>query len=174
MSLYGDEAGDLALNNGGLLINMGTLSAESVSNYLKAIKAYNALGLAVVFDPVGAGATHIRRESVKQLMMGGYFDLIKGNEGEIKQVYGWNAERQRGVDSGPSTLTHVEKAKLARDLARRERMCHFPMAFLYALKCLAAGNIVLLTGAIDYLSDGSRVFAIHNGHEYLGQVTGVR
>jgi thiamine-phosphate diphosphorylase/hydroxyethylthiazole kinase len=34
--------------------------------------------------------------------------------------------------------------------------------------------VVLLTGAVDYLSDGERVIAVENGHPYLGQVTGVR
>jgi len=36
------------------------------------------------------------------------------------------------------------------------------------------GNITLMTGTVDYLSDGERVIAIENGHELLGQVTGVR
>ncbi|XHG03202.1 hypothetical protein AWENTII_006518 [Aspergillus wentii] len=155
MSPHGDEAVDLAQYDGALVINMGTLTSESAPNYLKAIKAYNERGNPVVYDPVGAAATHIRRDTVKQLMAGGYFDLIKGNEGEIKQVSGSSAARQRGVDSGPSSLDGQQKATLARDLARRER------------------NIVLLTGAVDYLSDGERVIAIENGHEFLGQVTGV-
>lgn len=30
-----------------------------------------------------------------------------------------------------------------------------------------------MTGETDYLSDGTRTFAIHNGHEILGKVTGV-
>lgn len=122
MSPYGDEAKDLAIHKGGLVINMGTLTSESVPEYLKAIAAYNAHGNPVVFDPVGAGATHIRRSAVETLMKGGYFDLIKGNEGEIKQVFGQSkGVAQRGVDSGPSTLSDLEKAKMARDLARRER-----------------------------------------------------
>ncbi|KAJ5084109.1 hypothetical protein NUU61_008688 [Penicillium alfredii] len=154
MSPYGDEATDLCQFDGALLINMGTLTSESVSNYLKAIKAYNERGNPVVYDPVGAGATHIRRTAVTQLMSGGYFDLIKGNEGEIRQAWGSSGVRQRGVDSGPSTLDKQQKAALARDLARRER------------------NVVLLTGATDYVSDGERVIAVDNGHPYLGQVTG--
>ncbi|KAJ5903353.1 hypothetical protein N7504_005736 [Penicillium tannophilum] len=154
MSPYGDEAKDLCKFNGALLINMGTLTSESIPNYEKAIKAYNTRGNPVVLDPVGAAATEIRRNAVSRLMSGGYFDLIKGNEGEIRQVWGSNAVQQRGVDSGPSTLTDSQKAALARDLARRER------------------NIVLMTGAVDYLSDGERVFAVENGHPYLGQVTG--
>ncbi|KAJ5824605.1 hypothetical protein N7447_006945 [Penicillium robsamsonii] len=154
MSPYGDEATDLCKFDGALLINMGTLTSDSVSNYLKAIKAYNERGNPVIYDPVGAAATQIRRNAVTQLMAGGYFDLIKGNEGEIRQVWGSGAVQQRGVDSGPSTLDGNQKATLARDLARRER------------------NIVLLTGATDYLSDGERVIAVENGHPYLGQVTG--
>lgn len=30
-----------------------------------------------------------------------------------------------------------------------------------------------MTGAVDYLSDGERVISVDNGHELLGQVTGV-
>ncbi|KAL4929896.1 uncharacterized protein BDV17DRAFT_281085 [Aspergillus undulatus] len=154
MSPYGDEATDLCQFDGALLINMGTLTSQSPSEYLKAIKAYNQRGNPVVYDPVGAGATQIRRGVVKELMAGGYFDLIKGNEGEIRQVSGSTGVKQRGVDSGPSALDSQAKARLARDLARREK------------------NIVLLTGATDYLSDGERVVAVENGHELLGQVTG--
>lgn len=123
MSQYGDEAADLAVHGGGLVINMGTLTSASITENLKAIKAYNSNGNPVVLDPVGAGATAIRRNAVKTLMAGGYFDLIKGNEREIREVYG-NTDNitQRGVDSGPSTLNEVEKATLARNLARRERM----------------------------------------------------
>ncbi|KAJ5386869.1 hypothetical protein N7509_009410 [Penicillium cosmopolitanum] len=154
MSPYGDEAKDLCKFDGALLINMGTLTSESVSNYLKAIAAYNGRGNPVIYDPVGAGATGIRRNAVSDLMAGGYFDLIKGNEGEIRQAWGSSGVQQRGVDSGPSTLDGQQKARLARDLARRER------------------NVVLMTGAVDYLSDGERVIAVENGHPFLGQVTG--
>ncbi|RAL15244.1 bifunctional hydroxyethylthiazole kinase/thiamine-phosphate diphosphorylase [Aspergillus homomorphus CBS 101889] len=154
MSPYGDEAVDLRQFGGALVINMGTLTSESIPNYLKAQKAYNERGNPVVYDPVGAAATSIRRGVVKQLMAGGYFDLIKGNEGEIRQVYGNSGVTQRGVDSGPSSLDSQGKARLALELAKRER------------------NLVLLTGAVDYLSDGERVIAVENGHELLGQVTG--
>ncbi|KAL1957191.1 hypothetical protein VTO42DRAFT_6225 [Malbranchea cinnamomea] len=154
MSGHGEEAADLAKNGGALLINMGTLGGNSMQNYLQAVKAYNEQGNPVVFDPVGAGATHVRRDATKQLMAGGYFDLIKGNESELKQVYGAAPGKQVGVDSGPSTLSSREKAAMVKAIARRER------------------NIVLMTGSTDYLSDGERTFAIGNGHEFLGHVTG--
>lgn len=33
-------------------------------------------------------------------------------------------------------------------------------------------NVVVLTGAVDLVSDGVRTVAISNGHPYLGEVTG--
>ncbi|KAK1721622.1 Hydroxyethylthiazole kinase family-domain-containing protein [Colletotrichum lupini] len=154
MANYGQEAPDLARLGGSLVVNMGTVTPDGIANYLLALSAYNAARRPVVFDPVGAGATSIRRNAVKTILAGGYLDLIKGNEGEIKTVWGEGAlEQQKGVDSS-STLTPAQKAKLVRDLARRER------------------NVVLMTGKTDYLSDGKRTLAVDNGHELLGQITG--
>jgi thiamine-phosphate diphosphorylase / hydroxyethylthiazole kinase len=53
MANYGEEAPDLAKHGGGLVINMGTVTPEGLENYLKALKAYNAVNGPVVFDPVG-------------------------------------------------------------------------------------------------------------------------
>ena len=154
MSHDGGEASDLALLGGCLVINMGTVQPQTLRDYLQALQAYNSNGGPVLFDPVGAGATKLRRESVRQLMAGGYFDIIKGNESEIGVIFGGNEVQQKGVDSSRSTFSEKEKASLTRRLARRER------------------NVVVMTGEVDYLSDGDRTYVIRNGHEYLGQVTG--
>lgn len=154
MSNNGDEAAELASFGGALVINMGTVTPESLSNYLLAMKAYNAVLNPILFDPVGGGATTTRKDAVKKLMGGGFFDVIKGNEGEIKTVFGRADAKQKGVDSGPSSSTLQEKAILATELARRER------------------NIILVTGPTDLLSDGVRTVAISNGTSLLGQITG--
>lgn len=153
MANYGEEAADLAKLGGALVINMGTVTPDGLLNYGKALQAYNLAGGPVVFDPVGGGATSVRRSAVKQLLTAGYFDVIKGNEGEISTVFG-SVVQQRGVDSGVSTSSHLDKATLVRDLAIRER------------------NVVVMTGAVDYLSDGERTYAVSNGHELLGRITG--
>lgn len=136
MSPYGDEAKDLAVHKGALLINMGTLTATSIPEYLKALTAYNTNGNPVVLDPVGVGATDIRRNAVKTLLAGGYFTLIKGNEREIKEVFQRSGgESQRGVDSGPTTMDEHAKATLVRDLASRERMFSlFPPLYKASLR----------------------------------------
>ena len=153
MANYGEEAKDLCKLGGALVINMGTVTPDGLQNYAQALKAYNLQGGPVVFDPVGGGATAIRRNAVKTLMAAGYFDVIKGNEGEIKTVFG-SVVQQKGVDSGVSTTSDLEKATLVRDLAARER------------------NVVVMTGRTDFVSDGVRTFAVRNGHTLLGNITG--
>lgn len=53
MANYGEEAKDLSKLGGALVINMGTVTPDGLDNYLKALKAYNAVGGPVIFDPVG-------------------------------------------------------------------------------------------------------------------------
>lgn len=72
---------------------------------------------------------------------------------EISTV-GGETTQQKGVDSGASTLSHEAKGMLVKKVAAKER------------------NVVLMTGEIDYISDGQRTCSIHNGHRYLGNITG--
>tara|TARA_R110002003_G_scaffold116_27_gene10296 strand:+ start:9503 stop:11119 length:1617 start_codon:yes stop_codon:yes gene_type:complete len=160
MANYGEEASDLSKLGGALVVNMGTVTPDGLLNYKKAISAYNLSGGPIVLDPVGAGATSVRRAALAELMGIGYFDLIKGNEREILAVArasGFTVDdnsQQRGVDSGDALFTIQQKAYIVSTLARRER------------------NVVLLTGAVDVVSDGNRTYTIANGHKYLGMITG--
>jgi thiamine-phosphate diphosphorylase / hydroxyethylthiazole kinase len=146
MSNYGGEAADLAKLRGSLVINMGTVTPAGLEDYVVALRTYNNYGGPVVFDPVGAGATQTRRDAVNRLLSEGYFDMIKGNEQEIKSVLGEGGVQQRGVDSGSSALTNVDRAKLVKKLALRESrdiLFHTGMGKMltYSRKC--------------YLNDGS-------------------
>lgn len=154
MANYGAEAEDLAKLGGSLVINMGTVTPDGVQNYLTALKAYNAAGAPVLLDPVGAGATKIRREAVNMLLNGGYFNVIKGNENEISAVLGETGTQQKGVDSSTTNTTAADKARDVKKLAARER------------------NVVLMTGPTDFLSDGERTYAIQNGSYFLSKITG--
>ena len=63
-----EEVAQMVAIAGVLSINMGTLNSESVKAMLAAGRAANALNKPVVFDPVGAGATEFRRNTVRELM----------------------------------------------------------------------------------------------------------
>jgi thiamine-phosphate diphosphorylase/hydroxyethylthiazole kinase len=160
MANYGEEASDLSALGGALVVNMGTVTPEGLQNFQKAISAYNSAGGPIILDPVGAGATSVRKAALSTLMSTGYFDLIKGNEREIMTVArasGYeltDTSQQRGVDSGSALFSTEERAYIVSHLAARER------------------NVVLMTGATDVISDGIRTYAISNGHSYLGRITG--
>lgn len=47
------EAPDLASLGGALVVNMGTVTPESLDNFVQALAAYNDAGRPVVLDPVG-------------------------------------------------------------------------------------------------------------------------
>ena len=153
MANFGDEAEHLARHGGSLVINMGSVTPEGISNYLLALKAYNNGEGPVLFDPVGAGATQTRREALSIIMAGGYFHVIKGNESEIKAVLGQTGQQQKGVDSSSSS-SPLEKASLVKELALKER------------------NVAILTGTTDYLSDGDRTYSVNNGSKFLSKITG--
>uniref|UniRef100_A0A8H7NAQ4 Thiamine phosphate synthase/TenI domain-containing protein n=1 Tax=Bionectria ochroleuca TaxID=29856 RepID=A0A8H7NAQ4_BIOOC len=149
MANYAEEAADLAKLGGSLVINMGTVTPDGLKNYIQALEAYNAAGGPVLLDPVGAGATAVRRSAVKTLLAAGSFAVIKGNEGEIQTLHGASVT-QRGVDSD-STLSLAQRASVVQSVAR------------------AHGSVVLMTGVTDILSDGRRTFRVDNGHELLAQ-----
>ncbi|KAI2472058.1 TMP-TENI-domain-containing protein [Annulohypoxylon bovei var. microspora] len=155
MANYGEEAADLAKLGGALVVNMGTVTPDGLANYLKALKAYNDAGRPVVFDPVGAGATAVRRSAIKSIFGGGYIDVLKGNQSEILScIPGGSNVQQRGVDSGSNGQNIQELGSAIKELAKLRR------------------HIVVMTGKTDLVSAGETVFAIDNGHEYLGMVTG--
>lgn len=102
-----------------------------------------------------AGATAIRRSAVKTILGGGYVDVLKGNQSEILScVPGGSNVQQRGVDSGPGNQNLQELGSVIQELARLRR------------------HVVVMTGKTDLVTAGESVFAIENGHEYLGMVTG--
>jgi hydroxyethylthiazole kinase len=135
---------------GALVLNIGTLSPPWVEAMIAAGKAAVAAGTPVVLDPVGAGATRYRTDTAKRILAEVDVAVLRGNPGEVATLVGVAAE-VRGVES---IGTADEPAELARMAAR------------------SLGLVASVTGAVDHVSDGERVFAVANGHELLTSVTG--
>ncbi|KAF3922861.1 hypothetical protein AA313_de0202960 [Arthrobotrys entomopaga] len=153
-----EEVGELAnlAPHSACLVNMGTSGHKERELFKLAIQENNKAGKAVVFDPVGGGATAMRRDTVKWILNeAGYVDVIKGNEGEIRTVAG-EGVKMKGVDSDDVGYERLEEqVVLVRTLAERER------------------NVIVMTGPVDILSDGNRTVLVRNGHPFQGLVTGM-
>ena len=110
----------------------------------------NELGVAVVLDPVGAGATTYRTETARRILDEVDVTVLRGNAGEVATLVGVAAE-VRGVES---IAAGGDPAELAREAAR------------------TLGVVASVTGPVDHVSDGERDVAVANGHELLARVTG--
>ncbi|KAF3283707.1 hypothetical protein TWF970_000883 [Orbilia oligospora] len=151
-----EEVADLAAiaPHSACLVNMGTSGPGERRLYLQAIRENNKTGKPVVFDPVGAGATGMRKETVRWVLDEcGYVDVIKGNEGEIRTIAG-EGIRMKGVDSD-SAGGIDDLIKVVKGVAGRER------------------NVIVTTGVTDVLSDGVRTVLVNNGHPFQALVTGM-
>ncbi|CCM00421.1 uncharacterized protein FIBRA_02451 [Fibroporia radiculosa] len=145
-----EEMADLGKAIGGLLINFGTI--QSLDGMLIAGHNANINRKPVVFDPVGVGASTFRRTSANTLLNTWQATVIKGNAGELAALANSAEVQARGVDSVGKGFS--DPAAFVRNLARKERC------------------IVVLTGVVDWVSDGTTVVRLANGHPMLGDITG--
>ena len=143
----------------GLALNTGTLNARTIPSMLAAGRAANRLGRPVVLDPVGAGASRLRTETVRQLLEQVRFTVIRGNSSEMRVVAQQQpAGASRGVDAGAGDATSEQNldqvVRGAKELAGR------------------TGAVVAVTGAIDVVAGPQRAYIIRNGHPMMERITG--
>ncbi len=133
-----------------LVINLGTLSGPWIDSMAKAALAARDRSIPIVLDPVGAGATRFRTEAARRLLGEAPVAVLRGNGSEILAVAGFKATT-KGVDSVAGS---EDARQAATDLAK------------------TYGMVVGVTGAADFVTDGSRTAMIENGHPLMSRVTG--
>jgi len=145
------EAEEMVSLASSLVLNVGTLNQRTIESFILVGKKANSLGIPVVLDPVGVGATKLREKTVRSILDEVKLSVLRGNMSEIKNIYG-SGGIIRGVDSIDDSMKGGKE--IALELSNR-------------LKC-----VVAITGATDIISDGDKVYYIDNGHEILARVTG--
>ncbi len=133
-----------------LVLNIGTLTVNMVESMKLAARAANARGIPVILDVCGAGATAFRDRKSFELLDEVRIDVIKGNASEMARISGAPVQT-KGVDATPVALDLEE---VGQNLALRR-------------KCT-----VVITGPEDLVVDGSRRFAVKNGHPLMSRVVG--
>ena len=145
-----EEVEEMVSFAGALVLNIGTLTPPWVDAMLMAGKKANALGIPIILDPVGAGATAFRTATARKLTDTLSIGVIRGNASEVLSLAGEDSQT-KGVDA----VHQVDEAKKAA------------MALAQTLSVTLA-----ITGPVDLVTDGKRVFRVFNGHEQMGNVTG--
>jgi hydroxyethylthiazole kinase len=134
-----------------LVLNIGTLDPYWVASMKLALQAAQERKIPVVLDPVGAGATPYRNETIEELLAVAPPTVLRANASEVMSVAGRHA-RTRGVDSQAQANDAVHSA---RELAAR-----------------IAGT-VCVSGATDHIVDSRGRWArLANGHVWMTRITG--
>lgn len=134
-----------------LVINIGTLSPQWTKAMGMAMTRALKRKIPVVLDPVGAGATAYRGETVQMLLDTGATTLIRGNGSEIMALVD-DSVLTHGVDSLAASESAISAAQ---HLAQR-------------YKC-----IVCVSGQTDYIVGEGLVQANCNGDTLMARVTGM-
>ncbi|MGX9290858.1 hydroxyethylthiazole kinase [Bacillus sp. A015] len=146
-----EEVAEMAQLADALVLNIGTLTKDTVEAMVIAGQAANEKGVPVLLDPVGAGATTFRTRAAKQLLQQVKISVVRGNAAEIAHLLGVDGWQSKGVDAKE---TNGDVSALAKQAAK------------------VFQTVVVITGKVDVVSDGDEVLSIHNGHEWLTKVTG--
>ena len=138
-----------------LVCNMGAI--DKAESMILAGKQANRLDKPVILDPVGAGGTGLRRETVKRLIESVHFSVIRGNASEIRYLAGQNASGS-GVDA--SALDEITDENLSSAVSMAENLAR------------KLDTVISISGKIDVVTDGNRTCVLRNGCAAMARITG--
>lgn len=146
------EVSEIVDISNALVINTGTLNIRTIDSMLQAGYVANKRNIPVILDPVGAGVSELRNDTVFKLLKLINFTAIKGNISELSFCAG-NDSFTRGVDSNPSDekLSSIEIAKAVAE----------------KFHCIA-----IITGEKDIVCDESHAVEVVNGSTMMKNITG--
>jgi len=86
MAHAADEVEEMVSLASALVINIGTLSKHWIESMLKAGRRANELGVPIILDPVGSGATSLRTNTFRNLVKELRLSVVRGNGSEILSI----------------------------------------------------------------------------------------
>ena len=151
MAHWVSEMEEMTAIAGALVLNIGTLDDKWIDAMVVAGMAALRRGTPIVLDPVGVGATSQRTEAAMKIIEHCRPTIIRGNASEIMALVDASV-KSKGVDSSASSDDALESAKrLAVD----------------------TGAVVVISGAIDYITNGTDVYTVEGGNPIMTSVTGM-
>lgn len=143
------EVSEITAISSGLLLNTGMPNDDKLEAMLLAGRKANALGIPVVLDPVGAGASSYRRQFLARLLSEVHMTAIRANMSEAAALYGI-AFSSKGVEDAGITLA----PSLLQELAERY------------------DTTLAVTGDTDYAVSRDELLTSHTGSPLQKQITG--
>ena len=152
MAEHPQEAAEITRSAQALMENLGNITDIRMESMLISAQTAKEQNIPFLLDAVGIACSSLRREYIKVLLNTAVPSVIKGNYSEIQALYR-DSYRSFGVDADSGlNIQTVDHAALS--LARR------------------LDTVILASGKVDIITNGKRLYHIHNGTPLLSQVTG--
>lgn len=149
------EAAEAVEKADALVCNMGAI--DKTESMILAGQRANQLDRPVILDPVGAGGSRFRRETVNRLLENVHFTVIRGNASEIRYLAGQNTGGS-GVDV--SAIDEITEENLPSAVAMAKELAR------------KLGSVIAVSGKIDVVTDGTRTCILRNGCATMARITG--
>jgi hydroxyethylthiazole kinase len=124
MAHAADEVEEMVSLAGALVINIGTLSKHWIESMLRAGRRANELGVPIILDPVGSGATSLRTNTFRNLVKELRLSVVRGNGSEILSIAS-DSIRTKGVETAHGAEQALETA---REVATAAGLAFFGLA----------------------------------------------
>lgn len=145
-----EEATEVAGAADAVVLNVGTSVPGMDKTVLRVAEICAERDIPVVLDPLGSGVSRFRSTLTKALLDSPAVRVVSGNAAELAVLCGIPSA-MRGADS---VSADAPPEVISRTLAE------------------SAGVVAAVSGKVDYVSDGTRLVAVSNGHPVMGQVVG--
>lgn len=146
-----------------LVINIGKLSKEQIKAMKISAAHATKTNTPIVLDPVGAGISQLRNNTIKYLVENNNITAIRGNISEIKAIANiiglLNTESAaKGVDVSEDDIISRDNLEingnLVKELAKK------------------LDTIIIASGPLDIISNGETTVVLDNGDEMMPLITG--
>lgn len=152
MAEHPQEVSEITRTAQSLMLNLGNITDARMESMQLSARTAREQGIPFLLDAVGTACSTLRRDYAKTLLNTAVPTVIKGNYSEILALHR-QSYHSSGVDADAAldirTIDHAA-VSLARSL----------------------GTMILASGRVDIVTDGSRLYHIRNGTPQLSQVTG--
>lgn len=157
MAEHCEEVAEITFASKALAVNLGSISENRMKSIMISGEVCYKNNIPSIIDVVGVSCSSLRLKFANNFITSFKPSVIKGNMSEIKAIYGLDI-KSKGVDVNDEDITTKDTIE----------------SNIQIVKTLASktNSVVVSTGAIDIISNGSETYIIENGCQELSMITG--
>lgn len=146
-----------------LVINIGKLSKEQIKAMNVSAAHATKTNTPIVLDPVGAGISQLRNNTIKYLVENNNITAIRGNISEIKAIANIigllsTESAAKGVDVSEDDIISRDNLEINGNIVKK--------------LAKELNTVIIASGPLDIISNGEITVVLDNGDEMMPLITG--